>query len=155
MEQIIFDSSYLLRPATFFRRLFLRVRFLWAVYLFNHFNCSYPSLEVVYRFLCFMAAIHFFEVYRVVFICCTTCCHLLSLIVICCCHSPSFIFTRCHSLSLVVIRCHSLSFVVTRCTTRMSFYKRSSKTKCCFLGRTPVKFHAGWFFMANADHYRN
>ena len=48
----------------------------------------------------------FFEVYCVVFICCTTCCHSLS-----------FVVTRCHSLSLVVplfvIRCHSLSFVVS------------------------------------------
>ena len=146
MEQIIFDSSYLLRPTTFFRRPFLRIRFLWEVYLFNHCNCSHPSIPWSSVSVSVFYGSHpFFEVYRVV----TTCCHLLSLIVICCCHSPSFIFTRCHSLSLVV------PLVVTRCTTRLSFYKRSSETKCCFLGRTPVKFHAGWFFMENADHYRN
>ena len=41
--------------------------------------------------------------------------------------------TRCHSLSLIVIRCHSLyhslSLVVIRCTTRLSFYKRSNRSK--------------------------
>ena len=54
-----------------------------------------------------------------------------------CCHSLSFVVTRCHLLSIVVIRClslhHSLSLViplvVTWCVTRLSFYKRSFKSK--------------------------
>ena len=52
--------------------------------------------------------------------------HLLSLVVIRW-HSLH------HSLSVIVIRCHSLyhslSLVVIRCTTRLSFYKRSNRSK--------------------------
>ena len=136
MEQIIFDSSYLLRPATFFRRPFLRTRLLWPNYLFNYCNCSHPSLEVVYLFLCFMAAIHSLK-YTVSF----------SFVVpptVICCRSLSYVtVTRRHLFSLAAIRCHPFS------------YKRSSKTKCYFLGRAPVKFHDSWFFIENADHYRN
>ena len=95
--------------------------------LFNHSNCSHPSLEVVvYLFLSlkgrqssilWSVLCRFHWLYH--------CCHSLSLIAICC-HSLSLVVLLVvtlyhllhHSLSLVVIRCHSLSFVVTRCTTR-------------------------------------
>ena len=109
MEQINFGSSYWLRPATFLEDPCYAFDFSRAVYLFNHSNCSHPSLEVVYLFL-FYGSHPFFEMWCVVFICCTTCCHLLSLIVICCV-SLTFVFTRYHSLSLVVT-------IVTGCTTR-------------------------------------
>ena len=49
MEQIIFDSSYLLRAAPFLEDL-RHLTFLRAVYLFNHSNYSHPSFEVVYLF---------------------------------------------------------------------------------------------------------
>ena len=39
MEQIIFDSNYLLRPATFLEDV--------KGSLFNHSNISHPSLEVL------------------------------------------------------------------------------------------------------------
>ena len=42
MEQIIFDSNYLLRPATFLEDV--------KGSLFNHSNISHPSLEVVCLF---------------------------------------------------------------------------------------------------------
>ena len=78
MEQITFDSSYLLRPATFledfkgsicdvlldlvpFVQLKKREKHPWRSvnfsnfsnvnFNFNHSNCSHPSLEVVYLFL--------------------------------------------------------------------------------------------------------
>ena len=48
-------------------------------------------------------------------------------------YSLSLVVIRCHSLSFVVSRCLSLSLVaplvVTRCITRLSFYKRSLKSK--------------------------
>ena len=52
-------------------------------------------------------------------------------------YSLSLVVIRCHSLSFVVNRCHSLSLVaplvaplvVTWCITRLSFYKRSLKSK--------------------------
>ena len=99
-------------------------------YLFNHSNCSHPSLEVVlYLFLSlkgrqssilWSVLCRFHWLYH--------CCHSLSLIAICC-HSLLLVLLVLtlyhllhHSLSLVVIRCcssyHSLSFVVTRFTTR-------------------------------------
>ena len=43
MEQIIFDSNYLLRPATFLEDV--------KGSLFNRYNISQPSLEVVCLFL--------------------------------------------------------------------------------------------------------
>ena len=118
MEQIICDSSYLLKPTPFLEDFLTHSIFLRTGYLFNHSNCSHPSLEVVYLFLFFYGSHLFFEVYCIVFIRCTTCCHLMSLIVICC-HSWSFVVSRRLSSSLVV------PLVVTRCTTRLSFYKRS------------------------------
>ena len=39
------------------------------------------------------------------------------------CHSLSFVFSRCLSLSLVA------PLIVTRCISRLSFYKRSLKSK--------------------------
>ena len=42
MQQMIFDSSYLLRPATFLEDV--------KGSLFNHSNISHPCLEVVYLF---------------------------------------------------------------------------------------------------------
>ena len=42
MEQMIFDSSYLLRPANFLED--------FKSSLFSHSNISHPSLEVVYLF---------------------------------------------------------------------------------------------------------
>ena len=87
-------------------------------YLFNHSNCSHPSIEVVvYLFLSLKG-------WQSPIVPLYHCCHSLSLIAICC-HSLSLVasvaVTLCHSLyhslSFVVICCHSLSFVVTRCTT--------------------------------------
>ena len=114
MKQIILDSSCLLRPATFLKTL-------RASYLFNHSNCSHPSLEVsFFVFVIRKGGNHpFFEVHCAAFICCTTCFHSLSLVVTCChslYHSLSLVVIRCyslyHSLSLVVIRCHALSLDV-------------------------------------------
>ena len=110
MEQIVFDSSYLLRPATFLEDLSCAFDFLRAVYLFNHSNCSHPSLEVVHLFLCFMAAIHSLK--------CTVSFSFVVPPAVIFCHSLSFVVTRRHFFSLVAISCHSLPFVVTRCTTR-------------------------------------
>ena len=42
MQRMIFDCSYLLRPATFLEDV--------KGSLFNHSNISHPSLEVVYLF---------------------------------------------------------------------------------------------------------
>ena len=128
--------------------------------LFNHYNCSHPSLEVVvYLFLSlkgrqssilwsvlcrFHWLYHCYHSLSVIAICCHSLYYSLPLFITCCttrCHSLSFAVTRCiarcHSLSvvapLVVTRCHSLSLVVTRCTTRLSFYKRSKKIGCCLI----------------------
>ena len=118
MEQIIFDSSCLLRPATFLGDLSYAFDFLWAVYLFNRCNCSHPSLEVVYLFLCFMATIHSlkctvsfsFVVPPAVFA--VTHCHMLLSLVVIYFHPLPFVVTCCHSLSLVVplvvTLCHSM-----------------------------------------------
>ena len=140
MEQIIFNSSYLLRPATFLEDL-------KAVHLFNHSNCSHPTLESVFA-IERMPMIHSlkctvpfsFVVPFAVTRChsfpfAATRCQSLSLVaplVLTRCttrrHSLSFVVPlvviRFHSLSFVVTRCHSLSFVFTRCTTRLAFYKR-------------------------------
>ena len=123
-----------------------------VVYLFNHSNCSHPSLESVFA-IERMATIHSLKCtvpFSIVVRLAVTHCHSLSFVVTRC-HSLSFVVplvvtrcttrfhslslivirctTRCHSLSLVVICCHSLyhslSLVVTRCNTRLSFYKRS------------------------------
>ena len=121
MEQIIFDSSYLLRPATFLEDFSYAFHFLMAVYLFNHSKCSHPSLEVVYLFLCFMAAIHS-----------SKCTVLFSFVVppaVICCH----LFTHRHLFLLVAIRCHSLSFVVARCTTRCHSLTLDIRLVCCFI----------------------
>ena len=99
MKQIIFDSSYLLKPTTFLEDLTHSI-FLRTAYLFNHSNCSHPSLEVVYLLLCFMAVIHSLK--------CTVLLSFVEPLAVVCCHSLSFVVTRCHSLSLVVILCHSL-----------------------------------------------
>ena len=115
--------------------------------LFNHSNCSHPSLEVVvYLFLPLKGrqsskcTVPFSSVVPLLSLAVTHY-YLLSLVVTRCitrCHSWPLVaplaVTRCHSLSRVVplvvtrctTRCHSLSFVVTRCTTRLSFYKGSS-----------------------------
>ena len=106
MEQIIFDSSYRLRPATFLEELSYAFDFLRTVYLFNHSNCSHPSLEVVYLLLCFMAAIHSLK--------CTVPFSFVVPPAVICCHSLSFVVTRCHLFSLVAIRCNSLTLAVTR-----------------------------------------
>ena len=51
MEQIMFDSSYLLRTATFLEELSHKFEFFkGSLYLFHHSNCSNPSLEVAYLF---------------------------------------------------------------------------------------------------------
>ena len=58
---IIFDSSCLLRKATFLEDQFYAFDFLRAVYLFHHSYCHHPTLEVVYFFFFFtvrMALIH-------------------------------------------------------------------------------------------------
>ena len=138
MEQIIFDSSYLLRPATLLEDV--------KDSLFNHSNISHPSLKqcVYFRYIkncnhsLFEINVSFLLVVPLLSLA-VNYCHLLSLVVICChllyhllslavihCHLLSLVVpvvAICyHLLSLVVIRCHSLyhslSFVVTRCTTR-------------------------------------
>ena len=48
MEQIIFDSSYLLRIATFLEELPWVFDFLRVVYLFHHSNYSHPSFKIRY-----------------------------------------------------------------------------------------------------------
>ena len=67
---------------------------------------------------------------------CITRCHLLSLVV-------PLVVTHWHSLSLVlplvVTRCHSLSLVATRCTTRLPFYKRSTKACPHYFQRKKTK----------------
>ena len=126
----------LINTATYYLLYYKTLR---KVYLFNHFNYGYLSLEVVvYLFLSlkwwqssilWSALCRFHSLHH--------CSHSLSLIAIRCyslslvvtlCHSLSLFVPRCHSLSLVVplaaIRCHSLSLAVTRCTTCLSFYKR-------------------------------
>ena len=50
-EPIIFDSSWLLRKATFLEDLIYAFDFLRAVYLFHHSSCHHPTFEVVYLFL--------------------------------------------------------------------------------------------------------
>ena len=133
IEQTIFDSSYLLRSKL--------TPLLKNVYLFNHSNCSNPSLEVVVYLFWSMKArqssilwsvlCRFHSLYHCCHLLSLTafCCHLLSLVVLlavtlCACfHVLSFVVIRCHSLyhplSLVVIRCHllyySLSLVVIYC----------------------------------------
>ena len=52
MEQIIFDSSWLLRKTTFLEELSETLIFLRVVYLFYHSNYSHPSFEVGY-YICF------------------------------------------------------------------------------------------------------
>ena len=106
-QQMIFDSSYLLRPATFLGDV--------KSSLFNHSNTSHPSLEVVYLFSLqkelqssiFEANLPFF---------------LLVSLFVTRCHSLSFVLTRCYSLSLivpiVVTRCHSLLII---CCHLLSF----------------------------------
>ena len=120
MEHIMFDSSYWLRSATFLEGLSYAFDFLGAAYLCNHSNCSHPSLEVAYLFLCFMKATHWLN------------CTLSFLFVVphavICCQSLWFVVTLCHLFSHAVIRfirCHSLPLVGTQCTTHLSFYKRS------------------------------
>ena len=116
--------------------------------LFNHSNCSHPSLEVVvYLFLSlkgwqssilwselcrFHSLYHYCHSLSLIAICSHSLSLVLSLVVTLChslYHSLSLVVIRCHSLSFVVTRCntrfHSLSLVVTRCTTHLSFYKRS------------------------------
>ena len=52
MEQVIFDSSYLLKTAFFLRRPILGICFfLGAVYFVHYSHCSHPSFEVVYLIL--------------------------------------------------------------------------------------------------------
>ena len=96
--------------------------------LFNHSNCSHPSLEVVaYLFLSlkgrqssilWSALCRFHWLYHYSHSQSLIACHsllLFALLIVTLCHLLH------HSLSLVVIRCHSLyhslSFVVTRCIT--------------------------------------
>ena len=121
IEQTIFDSSYLLRSKL--------TPLLKNVYLFNHSNCSNPSLEVVVYLFWSMKArqssilwsvlCRFHSLYH----CCHSlsltafCCHLLPLVVLLAVTLCAF-FTRCHSLSLVAIRCHSLSLVIPPVVTR-------------------------------------
>ena len=113
--------------------------------LFNHSNCSHPSLEVVVYLFLSLKGRQSFILWSVLcrFHWLYHCCHSLSLIAICC-HSLSFVvlfvITLYHllhqSLSFVVILCHPLyhsssldvPLVVTRCTTRLSFYKRSYRS---------------------------
>ena len=143
MEQIIFDSSYLLRPANFLEDLSYAFDFLRAVYLFNHSNCSHPSLEVVYLFLCFIAAIHNLKCTVSFSFCCITCCHSFSFVAIC-----------CHFFSLVAIRCHSLSFAVSRCHSMYSVFFTNDPKKQSVALWEELRY-TGCFFMENAGHYKN
>ena len=97
MEQIIFDSTYLLRPATIFEYLYCAFGFLTTANLFNYSNCSHPSLEIiVHLFLCFMAVIHSLK--RSVSF------SFVVLLAVIHCRSISFVFTPCNSLLIVFIR---------------------------------------------------
>ena len=51
MEQIIFDSSYLLSTPTFLEDVPQTFNPSRQVYLFNNFNCSHPSFHVEYPLL--------------------------------------------------------------------------------------------------------
>ena len=51
IEQIIFDSSYLLKTATYLEEHLRHSIFLRTVYLFHDSKCNHPSLEVVDLFL--------------------------------------------------------------------------------------------------------
>ena len=51
MEQIIFDSSYLLRTTTFLENVAQNFNILRQVYLFLNFNCSHPSFDIGYLLL--------------------------------------------------------------------------------------------------------
>ena len=94
MEQIIFDSNYLLRSGTFLEDV--------KGSLFNHYNISHPSLEVV----CLEINVSF-------------------LLVV-----PIFV-TRCQLLLFVVTCCHSISLIVTQCTSRLCFYKHFVNNRPC------------------------
>ena len=48
LEQGIFDSSYLLRKAIFWKTYLRHLILLKEICLFHHFNCTHPSLEVAY-----------------------------------------------------------------------------------------------------------
>ena len=105
MEQIIFDSSYLLWPATFSEDLSDALIFKREFYLFNRSNYSHPSLEVAHLFLWQKNVTHSLKwslslSFNVPLSFAATNYHLLSLFVISC-HS----ITRCHSLSLDCIAC--------------------------------------------------
>ena len=115
MEQIIFESNCLLRPATFLEdlkdSLFFLTTLIAAIHPLKEYICFYHRKDGKHPF---------FELYCAIFICCTTCCHSLSLVVICC-HSllpgVTRCITGCHLLSpvvpIIVIHCHSLSLDVT------------------------------------------
>ena len=114
----------LINTATYY---LLSYKTLRKVYLFNHSNCSYLSLESL--FVIEMMTIIYslkrtvtFSFAAPLLSLAVTHCHLLLLFVTGC-HSLSLVITLCHSLSLFVTRCttrcHSLSFVITRCH---SFY---------------------------------
>ena len=108
MEQITFDSSYLLIPATSWKTL-------RAVYLFNHSNCCHQSLEAVTGKMTTINSSMYIVPFSFVLPLAVTRCHLLSFVVSRR-HSLSLAVTHCQSLYpsllfllLVVIRCHSLS----------------------------------------------
>ena len=69
IEQIIFDSSYLLKTATYLEEHLRHSIFLRTVGLFHDSNCNHPSLEVVDLFLSqkecqssiFWRALYFFD----------------------------------------------------------------------------------------------
>ena len=104
MEQIIFGSSSLLKPTTYFWKTFpTHSIFLRTAYLFIHSVLCFVFFYFVSVFV-FMTVIHSLK--------CTVSFSFIVPLAVVCCHLLSFAVTCCHSLSLAVILCHSLN---TRC----------------------------------------
>ena len=112
------------------------------VSLFNHSNCSHPSLEVVvYLFLSL-------KVWQSSILCSVLCrfhslyhCYHSFLLIAICCHSLSLVVslavTLCHSLyhslSFVVFRCHLLSLFVPLFVTRCHSLLLDVPLVCLFI----------------------
>ena len=139
MEQIIFDSSCLLKWTTFLKDL---------SYAFDLFKPFIPWSGI--SFFVFYSSHPFFKVYCVIFICCTTCCHSLSFIVTRCLSlsfSVTRCTTRCHSLPFVVplivthctTCCHSVSLSAIRCQSVYHLFSLDAQLDCLFINDLYLK----------------